>query len=171
MAEVSNRTKRLVGEIAVALCLACIWGVSSPMVSTSTVKAGVLRQFVKADRDNLDAYRFLAEFYIKAGRHEEAAHALKQVVRLRPNDADAWMMLGDIQSACGHHEDAMAAYQQVANLHVDNAQAHFQLGDAYLKVGERDLALEEHEKLKPLDKQLASDLLDRINHPEKPQWP
>ena len=56
MAEVSNQTKRLVGEIAVLLCLTYVWGVRSPTVNTSSVKAGVLKQVVKADPDNADVY-------------------------------------------------------------------------------------------------------------------
>ena len=169
MAEVSNQTKRIVGEIAVLICLTYIWGVSSPNVSANSVKAGILKQIVKADTDNVDAYRFLTDYYIKSGRNQEAADVLKQVVRIEPNDTDAWMMLGDIHSDCGRHEDAMAAYRQVANLQADNAPAHYQLGEAYLQMGDKDLALEEHQKLKRLDEQLANDLLDRIHgQPRKP---
>ena len=132
MAEVSNQTKRLVGEIAVLICLTYVWGVRSPTVNTTSVKAGVLKQVVKADPDNVDVYRFLAEFYIKTGRNQEAADALKQVVRIQPYDARAWMILGDVQAECGHNEDALAAYRKTASLRLDNPQAHYQLGEAYL---------------------------------------
>ena len=169
MAEVSNRTKRLVGEITVLLTLTYVWGVRSPTVSTTSVKAGVLKQVVKADPDNVDVYRFLAEFYIKTGRNQEAADALRQVVRIQPYDARAWMILGDIQAECGHNDDALAAYRKAAELRLDNPQAHYQLGQAYLKIGEEDLALEEHKKLKKLDEQLANDLFDRIQG--QPQGP
>jgi len=169
MAEVSNRTKRLVGEVAVLLTLTYVWGVRSPTVNTTSVKAGVLKQVVKADPDNVDVYRFLAEFYIKTGRNQEAADALKQVVRIQPYDARTWMILGDIQAECGHNEDALAAYRKTASLRLDNPQAHYQLGEAYLKIGEGDLALQEHKKLRELDERLANDLFDRIQ--SKPQGP
>ena len=163
MAEISKQTKRIVCEIAVLIFQEYNWGVNSPAVSSNRVKAGVLKQVVKAEPDNIDAYRFLADYYIESGRKQEAAHALRQIVRIKPNDAHAWMMLGDICSDCGRHDDAMAAYRHVANLQIDNPQAHYQLGEAYLKIGEKDLALEEHKKLKSLDKQLANDLLDHIS--------
>ena len=167
MAEASNRTKRLVGEIALLVCVTYVWGVRSPSVSKAGVKARVLKHVVKADRDNVDAYRFLADFHVKAGNHKEAAGALEQVVRLQPDDAASWAMLGDIQSARGRHEDALGAYRQVARLHVFDAQAHYQLGDAYLRIGEIDLALQEYEKLKEVDEHLANDLLDRIQDQTK----
>ncbi|MHC4540412.1 MAG: tetratricopeptide repeat protein, partial [Planctomycetota bacterium] len=124
---------------------------------------GVLKQVVKADSDNVDAYRFLAGYYIESGRHQEAADALRQVVRIEPTDAHALLMLGDIYSDCGRHEDAMAAYRQAANRHADNAQAHYQLGEAYLQMGEKDLALEQYDILRSLDKQSANELLRLIH--------
>ena len=139
MADVSQQTKRLVAEVTVLVCLTYIWGVSSPTVGIDSVKAGVLKHVVKADPDNVDAYRFLASYYIESGRYQHAADALRQVVRMEPEDAHAWVMLGDIYSDCGRHEDAMAAYRQATNLHADNAQAHYQLGEAYLQMGEKDL--------------------------------
>jgi superkiller protein 3 len=163
MAEISNRTKRIVGEIAVLICLGYVWGVNSPAVTKSRVKAGYLKQVVKAEPDNVDAYRFLADYYIQTTNYQQAADALKQVVRLEPRDSHSWMLLGDMHSICNNHDGAMAAYRQVADLHTDNAQAHYQLGVAYLKVEEKDMAKEEYKKLKKLDKQLANDLLDQIN--------
>jgi superkiller protein 3 len=157
------RTKRLVGEIAVLVFLMHVWGVRSPTVGINSVKAGVLKQVVKADSDNVDAHRFLADHYIQSNRHAEAAEALRQVVRIEPTDAHAWMMLGDIYSDCGRHEDAMAAYRQAANHQADNAQAHYQLGEAYLKMGERDLALEQYHILSSLDGQSANELLRLID--------
>jgi tetratricopeptide (TPR) repeat protein len=172
MAEVSKRTKRIVGELAVLICLAYFWGVNSPNIDRSRVKAGVLNQVVRADRDNVDAYRFLADYHIRLGDNQKAVHALEQVVRIEPDDARAWMMLGDLRSDCGAHEDAMAAYQQAANLQTDNAQAHYQLGEVYVQLGERDLALEECQKLKRFDEQLANDLLDVVNgKPGRPKQP
>ena len=159
----SKQTKRIVGEIAVLICVSYIWCVKSQVVSAGRFKAGVLKQVVKAEPDNVEAYRFLADYYIETGRKKKAANALEQVVRIQPYDIHAWMTLGDIQSDLGHHEEALAAYRKVANLYLDNAQAHYQLGRAYLKIDEKDLALEEHKKVKRLDKQLADDLLDQIH--------
>lgn len=163
MAEVSNRTKRLVGEIAVLICVLCFWARSSQTMNIDSVKASVLKQVVKADPENIEVYRFLTHYYIKLGRHEEAARALSQALRIEPDNADSWRMLGDLYSDCGRHEEAMGAYRQAANLETDNPQVHYQLGEAYLKIGRKDLALEEYQKLKDLDEQLANDLLNLID--------
>ena len=163
MADVSKQTKRLIGEVAVIVCLTYVWGVRSPTMCMDSVKAGVLKQVVKVDADNVDAYRFLTSYYTESGRYQDAADAQKQVVRMEPYDAHAWVMLGDIYSDCGLHEDAMAAYRKATSLHADNAHVCYQLGEAYLQMGDKDLALEEHQKLKILDEQLANDLFDLIH--------
>lgn len=163
MADVSKQTKRLIGEVAVIVCLAYVWGVRSPTVCMDSVKAGVLKQVVKVDPDNVDAYHFLTSYYIESGRYQDAADAQKQVVRMEPDDAHAWVMLGDIYSDCSLHEDAIAAYRKATSLHTGNANVHYQFGEAYLQMGDKDLALEEHQKLKILDEQLANDLLDLIH--------
>jgi len=163
MAEVSIQTKRIVGEIAVLICVLCFWARSSQTMNIDSVKASVLKQVVKADPENIEVYRFLTHYYIKLGRHEEAARALSQVLRIEPDNADSWKMLGDLYSDYGRNEEAMAAYRQAANLETDNPQAHYQLGEAYLSIGRKDLAFEEYQKLKVLDEQLAKDLFNLIN--------
>ena len=91
MAEVSGRTKRIVGEIGVLIFLTYIWGVRSLAVDTSSVKAGILKQVVKVDRDNVQAYRFLAEFYRHSrpsglGSRERGELALHGPVKWRLDD-------------------------------------------------------------------------------------
>ena len=162
MGDIAKRTKRLVAELAILVCLICIWIVRSATIDIDSVKAGVLKQVVKADTDNIDAYRFLAGYYIEADCYEEAVDAQRQVVRLEPNDAHAHVILGDAYWECGRHEDAMAAYRQAVELHVDNAQVHFHLAKAYLKMGDKNSALQEYKILKTLDEKLADELLDHI---------
>lgn len=162
MSGIAKRTKRLVAELAVLVCLICIWFGTSATFDIDSVKAGVLRQVVKADTDNVDAYRFIASYYMEAGCTEKAVDALRQVVRLEPNDAHARVILGDAYWECGRHEEAMAAYKQAIDLHVDGAQAHYHLAEAYIKMGDEDSALQEYEILKTLDEELANELLGLI---------
>jgi tetratricopeptide (TPR) repeat protein len=163
MAEISNRTKRLVGELAVLICIFCVWCVKSSTFDTADVKAAVLKQVVKVDSDDLDAYRFLAGYYMDSGRYEEAAGALRQVVRMDPNDSAAQTMLGDAYWNCGCYEKAMMAYKQAMKMQLDNPYIHYQVGQAYLKMGDKDSALEEYEALKDMDKELANQLLVLIH--------
>lgn len=163
MSEITKRTKRLVAELAVFVCVFCIWVVKSEAFDIDDVKAGVLKQVVKADPDNVDAYRFLAGYYMDSGSYEEAIKSLRQVVRMDPNDSYAHSMLGDAYWNCGHYEQAMAAYKQAMKLHVNDPHVHYQIAQAYLKMGDKDSALEEYEILKSLDEELANELFGLIH--------
>lgn len=163
MSEISKRTKRLVAELAVLVCVFCIWVVKSAIFDIDDVKAGVLKQVVKADPDNTDAYRFLAGYYMDSGSYEDAIEALRQVVRVEPSDSYAHSMLGDAYWNCDRYEEAMAAYKQAMKLHVDDPHVHYQIALAYLKMGDKDSALEEYEILKSLDEELANELFGLIH--------
>jgi len=162
MSEITNRTKRLVAEITVLVCIVCVWIVKSETIGIDDVRAGVLKHLVKADSDNVDAYRFLAGYYMDSGSYDEAVKSLKQVVKIDPNDADAHSMLGDAYWNCDCYEDAILAYKKAMKLRVDNPHAHYQIALVYLKMGDKDSALEEHEILKGMDEELANELFGHI---------
>jgi tetratricopeptide (TPR) repeat protein len=163
MGEITKRTKRLVAELTVLVCIVCVWVVRSETFDMDDVKAGVLKQVVKADSDNADAYRFLAGYYMDSGSYEKAVEVLMQVVKIDPNDAYAHSMLGDAYWNYGRYEEAIVAYKRAMKLHVDDPHVRYQIGLAYLKMGDRDSALEEHEILKTMDEELANELLGFIN--------
>jgi len=163
MREITNRTKRLVAEITVLVCIVCVWVVKSETVGIDYVKAGVLEQVVKADSDNVDAYRFLADYYMDAGSYEKAVKPLIEVVKIDPNDAYAHSKLGDAYWNCGRYEEAITAYKQSTKLHVDDPHIRYQIALAYLKIGDKDSAKEEYEILKGKDEDLANELLGHIN--------
>ena len=162
MSEISKRTKRLVAELTVFICIICIWVADSKTFDIDDVKAGVLEQVVKADSDNADAYRFLAGYYMDSGSYRDAVKALRQLVETEPNDAHAHSMLGDACWNCGRYEEAIAAYKQAMKLHVNDPHVHYQIGLAYLEMGDKDSALEEYEILKNMDEELANELLALI---------
>lgn len=163
MREITNRTKRLVAEFTVLICIIYVWGVKSETFGIDDVKAGVLKQVVKADSDNVDAYRFLADYYMDSGSYEKAAEAHRQVVKIDPNDAYAHSMLGDAYWNCGRYEEAIEAYKQAMKIHGDAPHVHYQIALAYLKIGDKNSAMEEYELLKDMDEQLANELLGFIN--------
>ena len=163
MSEITNRTKRLVAELTVLVSIVCFWIVKSGAFDIDDVKAGVLKQVVKADSDNADAYRFLAGYYMDSGSYEEAIEVLRQVVKIDPNDASAHSMLGDAYWGSSRYEDAIVAYKQAMKLHVDDPHVRYQIALAYLKMGDKDSALEEHKILNDMDRKLADELLGFIN--------
>jgi len=163
MGQVTNQTKRLIAEFTVFICIVCVWFIKSETLGIDDVKAGVLEQVVKADSDNVEAYRFLAGYYMDSGSNDKAVGALKQVVKIDPNDARAHNMLGDAYWNSGRFEEAIATYREAMQLHVNNPHVHYQIALAYLKMGDKDSALEEYKTLKGMDEELANELLVYIN--------
>jgi tetratricopeptide (TPR) repeat protein len=164
MREITNRTKRLVAELTVLICIVCVWFIKSDTFGIDDVKAGVLEQVVRADSDNADACRFLAGYYMDSGSYEKAVEVQRQVVKIDPNDACAHSMLGDAYWNSGRYGEAMVAYKQAMKLHVNDPHVHYQIALAYLKMGDKDSALEEYEILKSMDEEkLANELLGHIN--------
>lgn len=162
MSEITNRTKRLVAELTVLVCIVGVWIVKSQTFDINDVKAGVFEQVVKVDPDNADACRFLAGYYMDSGSYEKAANVLRQVVKIDPNDACAYSMLGDAYWNCNRYEDAITAYKQSKVLNVDDPRVRYQLALAYLEMGDKDSAMDEYKILKSMDKELANELFGVI---------
>ena len=163
MTKITNRTKRLVAELTILLCIVYVWNVKSETYCIDDFKAGVLKQVVKADSDNVDAYRFLGSYYMDSGSYEKAIEVQRQVIKIDPNDANAHSMLGDAYWNCGLYGEAIEAYKQAMKLHGDAPHVHYQIALAYLKIGDKNSAMEEYELLKDMDEQLANELLSSIN--------
>jgi tetratricopeptide (TPR) repeat protein len=163
MSEVTNRTKRLVAELTVLVCIVCVWVIKSETFGIDDVKAGVLKHLVKADSDNTDAYRFLAGYYMDSGSYQEAVEVLTQIIKNDPNDSYAHSMLGDAYWGSSRYEDAIVSYKQATKLHVDDPHVRYQIALVYMKMGDKDSAIEEYKILKSMDEELANELLGHIN--------
>jgi tetratricopeptide (TPR) repeat protein len=159
MREISNRTKRLVAELTVLVCIVGVWIVKSQTFDVNDVKAGVFEQVVKVDPDNADACCFLAGYYMDSGSYEKAVNILRQVVKIDPNDASAYSTLGDAYWNCNRYEEAITAYKQSMVLNVKDPRVHYQLALVYLEMGDKDSAMDECKILKGMDKKLADQLL------------
>lgn len=94
------------------MSLACFWAFKSGAVDIDGVKAGVLRQVVKIDPGNIDAHRFLADYYDYSDRYEEAIRAYKETVRIDPNDLHAQLNLAFACDSLGRFEEAAQAYRE-----------------------------------------------------------
>jgi len=162
MREISNRTKRLVAELTVLICIVGVWAFKSETFDINDVKAGVFEQVVKVDPDNADAYRFLAGHYMDSGSYGKAVNVLKQVVEIDPNDACAYSMLGDAYWNCNRYDEAITAYNHSMELHVDDPHVRYQIALTYLTMGDKDSAMKEHKMLKSMDEKLADELLGII---------
>ena len=73
-------------------CLACIFIFKSSVIDINSVKAAVLKQVVKIDRNNVKAYCFLADHYDQSQDFEEAVKWYTKAAE--HGDSDAYCNLG-----------------------------------------------------------------------------
>ena len=141
------------------------------------------RAAVRLDPNLADAWLFLGVACEQEGRHNLAMEAFEKAVCLAPDPracgclasvcdkvtethprrADAYLTLGLAYYKLGALEQAVAAYEKVIALDPDSEQAHFDLGRIYVETGDQDLASREHQLLKELDGELASELRALMN--------
>ena len=171
MKQVGTRKRRwfLKVELVILMCLACVWAFNLGDVYIDGAIAGVLRQVVKIDSDNINAHRFLADHYFYSDRDEEAIKTYKEIVRIIPNDLDAQIDLAFMYDCLGRFEESAQAYREAIRIDPTDADIWTDLGDvcvsgeAYLQIGDRDSALKQHNILKTLDPELATELYDLMD--------
>ena len=105
------------------------------------------------------AYKNLGNSYNGLNRYPEAADALKRALQIQPGNASAHFNLGLTLYNAKRYSEAIEAYKEVIRLRPTLAQAHFNLGLTYAAVNDRKQAMVEYEALKPLNADLAQQLL------------
>jgi tetratricopeptide (TPR) repeat protein len=89
--------------------------------------------------------------------------ACQKVLCDDPQNVDAHMYLGDSHYYRINYAQAIQAYQDGLTIDPDSAYGHYSLGWAYMEMGDTVLAMQEYERLKELDPELAEDLLTAVN--------
>lgn len=104
---------------------------------------GELRQAVKLDRRNADAWEKLGLAYMAKGAPDEARGALKRAVKLRPDDAQTLNNYGLVLMESGRLDDAIEAFEHaMADLtYRKPAIVLNNLGYAYLQAKRLDDAI------------------------------
>ena len=73
--------------------------------------AGYLRDAVRVDPQNADAWRDLADALVDEGQLDEAVDTLRKTVELRPDDVPSLVQLGNVLHAAGAADDAVATLE------------------------------------------------------------
>jgi tetratricopeptide (TPR) repeat protein len=73
--------------------------------------ADYLRDAVRVDPQNADAWRDLADALLDEQRLDEAVDALRRVVELRPDDIASLVQLGNVLNAAGAADEAVATLE------------------------------------------------------------
>lgn len=121
------------------------------------------REAINLSPGNADAWAGLGTLFNDQGRHGEAFTPLNKARGLDPSNALANYGLGYAQLRQQKYNDAVSYFKQALNSQRDFPQAYFDLGLAYLAQGNKPAALDQYEKLKEFDAEMAQELLAEIN--------
>ena len=153
-----KKSRFLKAQFAVIVCILCIWIIRSGAFEIDSVKAGILKQVVKADPDNVEAHLFLGDYYADLCHYHDAIRGLKEAIKTNPNDAPTCSELGDLCYYLGYNKEAIESYQQAIQIEPGTGETHGKLAKVYLEIGNKDLALQEYVTLKSLDEESAKEL-------------
>jgi Flp pilus assembly protein TadD len=117
--------------ITAILCLALLSSMS--LANDSDIET--LKQAIKMNPDDGDAYYNLGAAYGKLNMHEEEIEAYKQATRINPNGVEAHNNLGLAYSSLGMYKEAIKPFKETISIRPDHDEAHFQLGLAYNSLG------------------------------------
>jgi len=92
----------------------------------------------------------------------EAVAAFKKAVELRARFPEAWNELGYAFRNQGRYDESVRAYDEALRLRPNFPEALEYLGEAYVKMGRLDDARRVLERLRPLDRERATELAEVI---------
>jgi TonB family protein len=114
-----------------------------------------------------------AEAHNEVGRRtqgDKAIRSLKEAIRLKPELAEAHQNLGIAYLYSSHFKEAIDCLLEAIRLEPDRPLPHKLLGLAYLVVDDREKALQQHQVLTSLDREMADYLNTAIQSPTKPTF-
>jgi tetratricopeptide (TPR) repeat protein len=99
----------------------------------------------------LDAQKFLAEAYVKAGRLDDAAATYEAALKDHPRSTSLFDALGTLLASQGKLDQALVRFQESIRIDGENIQAHQNLGHLYTSLGQPDRALPHYERAVQLE--------------------
>ena len=97
---------------------------------------------VKIDPKSADAYRGLAETYLKRGSREEAKQTFSFLLQLEPENDAVMVRLAQMAEEDNNVDDAIQYYQQAAVINDALSPRFAHLAELLLKVGQNEIAKE-----------------------------
>ena len=157
MSDNAKKKVRLIigAELAVIVCVICIWLVKTATIGTNSTKATVLAQTENASSNAINAHLPVSNDYNESENLKKAIQSYKEVIRTNPNDFDAYFGLGDCYSKLGFEEQAMKATKEAIRIRPNYAFAHIALGLNYHNLGHYDQAIETYKQAMRLEPSVA----------------
>ena len=151
-----KKVRLIIGtELAVILCIVCIWLVKTATIGTTSTKATVITQTENVRPNTANALLPIGNVFYESESPEEAIQRYKEAIRTNPNDFDAHFGLGGCYSQLGYEEEAMKATKEALRIRPNYAFAHIALGLNYHNLGRYDQAIETYKQAMRLDPYLA----------------
>jgi tetratricopeptide (TPR) repeat protein len=151
-----KKIRFLIGtELAVILCLVCIWVIRTATVGVETTKATVIRQAQNTGFNSDSALLPAGSVYSKPVNIHEAIQSYKEAIEANPNDFDSYFELGGCYSELGNEEEALKATKEAVRIRPDYPFAHIALGLNYYNLGRYEEAIETYKHAVELDPDLA----------------
>jgi tetratricopeptide (TPR) repeat protein len=151
-----KKIRFLIGtELAVILCLVCIWLVKTVTVGIETTKATVLEQTDNTNPNTTNLLLPASNAYNRSENLEQSILSYKEAIKANPNDFDAHFGLGGCYAELGNEEKALKATKEAIRIRPDYPFAHIALGLNYYKLGRYDEAIETYKHAVELDPHLA----------------
>lgn len=151
-----KKIRFLIGtELAVIVCLLCIWLVKTATVGIETTKATVIPQAENADFNSNSALLPARNAYNKPANLEQAIQSYKEAIKTNPNDFDAHFELGGCYSELGNEQEALKATKEAVRIRPNYPFAHIALGLNYYNLGRYEEAIETYKHAVELDPHLS----------------
>jgi tetratricopeptide (TPR) repeat protein len=151
-----KKIRFLIGtELAVILCLGCIWLVKTATVGIETTKATVIPEAENTVFNSDNVLLPADKAHHKPGNLEQAIQSYKEAIKANPDDFDAHFELGGCYSELGNEQEALKATKEAVRIRPDYPFAHIALGLSYYNLGRYQEAIETYKHAVELDPHLS----------------
>jgi len=121
------------------------------------------REAIKLSPSNSDALVALGSLYNDEGKHGDAFPQFNRAREIDPSNEWIYYGIGYAYMRGQRYNEAVGFFNQALKFNPEFGEAYFYLGFTFLSMGKKQYAIEQYEKLKKLDAQMAEDLLKEIN--------
>jgi tetratricopeptide (TPR) repeat protein len=111
----------------------------------------LIKEAIKIQPDAAYLYNQLGEFYLDAGKYQEAKIAFLKAVNLSPKWPYFQDQIGRLYDKTGNYDSAIVCYNNAINLDENDNQAYFGLGIEYKNLGQYDKSIKYFNKVEATD--------------------
>ena len=120
------------------------------------------KEAVRLDPKYSEAYFGLGNIYYNAKKNQESLPFYEKAVELKPKWVTAIVYLGDNYYRLKRYNEAKTQYTNAIHLDTNSDHSYFGLGLIHIIQNNKTAALQQYEKLKPLNSNKAEELLKFI---------